>query len=60
MKFIWWLINTFIIDPLIFLFLWNVIISAMFICGKTNFKTCVIVSVIINVLIALYQFNKDN
>lgn len=59
MKFLRWLLETIVLDPLIFLFVWNVIITPMFNTGRTTFTTCLIISVISNFLFGCYLLNKD-
>lgn len=59
MKFIYWVLSTVIIDPLIMLFVWNVIITNMFVCEKTTFAICCIISIIINIIYAGLKSNKD-
>ena len=56
-SFVKWLLNSLVIDPLIMLFIWNVIIVAMFSTGKTTFTTCLILSIIVNIF---YSGIKSN
>jgi hypothetical protein len=59
MKFIKWLIGTLLIDPLIMLFVWNVLIVPMFSAGKTSFMVCMIISTIFNIFYAGIKSNMD-
>jgi hypothetical protein len=60
MKFLGWLLGTLLIDPLIMLFVWNVIIVAMFSCTKTTFGVCFWISVISNVLLGIYRLCNNS
>lgn len=60
MGFIRWLLGTAIIDPLIMLFVWNVLAVPMFRLGSTDFMTCFWISVVLNVVVGAFRLGKPN
>lgn len=60
MKILGWLLDMLLIDPLILLFIWNVIIDAMFSCGKTTFGACFVISIILNIFVGAYKLGSSD
>lgn len=60
MGFIKWLVGTTIIDPLLFLLVWNVLAVPMFGVAYTDFMTCFWLSVVFNVIIGAFRLGEPS
>jgi uncharacterized membrane protein YjjB (DUF3815 family) len=61
MKMLKWLLGAFVIDPLVMLFIWNVLVVLMFGVERTSFWICMILSVFANLIYYGIKSNsKDN
>ena len=55
-----WIAETFVIDPLLLLFIINVLAVPMFDVQKSNFTTCLIISIVANIILVCGKWARKS